>query len=227
MRPERFQNRRHAGRVLATALSGYAGRGDVTVLALPRGGVPVGFEIAVALGAPLDVFAVRKLGVPGQEELAMGALASGGVMVVDQSVVRALGISQGTLDTVAAVEREELARRERTYRGGYPPLEVTDRLVVLADDGLATGTTMRAAIAGMRQLRPRELVVAVPVATPSVCDELAGWVDHMVCAATPEHLYAVGLWYADFSQTSDQEVRDLLAEAARRIGLHESPAAPM
>jgi putative phosphoribosyl transferase len=227
MRPERFQNRRHAGRVLATALSGYAGRGDVTVLALPRGGVPVGFEIASALAAPLDVFVVRKLGVPGQEEVAMGALASGGVIVVDQAIVRALGISQGTFDTVLAIERQELARRERTYRGGRPPLDVRDRLVVLVDDGLATGTTMRAAIAGMRQLHPRELVVAVPVAAPSVCDELGGRVDHMICAATPEQLHAVGLWYADFSQTSDEEVRDLLAEAARRIGLHESPAAPM
>jgi len=215
---DRFTNRRHAGRVLATALAAYAGRGDVTVLGLPRGGVPVAYEIARALGAPLDVFVVRKLGVPGQEELAMGALASGGILVVEQDLVSTLSISQGTLDAIIAIERQELRRRERVYRGNRPPVDVEGRVVILVDDGLATGTTMRAAVAGLRQLRPRQLIVAVPVASPQACAELAAQVDYMVCVATPQPLYAVGLWYADFTQTSDEEVRELLADAAGFVG---------
>lgn len=215
---DRFSNRRHAGRVLASALAAYTGRGDVTVLALPRGGVPVGYEIARALRAPLDVFVVRKLGVPGQEELAMGALASGGILVLDHDLIRTLSIGQGTVDAIIAIEQQELRRRERVYRGDRPPVDVEGRVVILVDDGLATGTTMRAAIAGLRQLRPRLLIAAVPVAAPEACAELARLVDYMVCAATPAPLYAVGLWYADFTQTSDQEVRQLLADAAGSTG---------
>ncbi len=215
---DRFSNRRHAGRVLAGALSAYAGRGDVTVLALPRGGVPVGYEIARALGAPLDVFVVRKLGVPGQEELAMGALASGGILVLDHDLIRTLSIGQGTIDAIIAIEQQELRRRERVYRGARPAVDVEGRVVILVDDGLATGTTMRAAIAGLRQLRPRQLIAAVPVAAPEACAELARLVDFMVCVATPAHLFAVGLWYADFTQTTDQEVRQLLADAAGSTG---------
>ena len=211
----RFRDRREAGRHLVSKLGAYAGRSDVIVLALPRGGVPVAYEVAHALGAPLDVFLVRKLGVPGQEELAMGALASGDVRVLNEDVVRMLGIPPAMIDAVAARERAELARREAAYRGARPPVDVRGRTAILVDDGLATGATMRAAAAALRQQGPLRLVIAVPLAAPETCHTLAAEVDEIVCAMTPEPFYSVGLWYDDFSQTSDEEVRDLLEQAAR------------
>ncbi len=222
-----FQDRRHAGRVLAAALSRYRGRDDLVVLALPRGGVPVAYEVAKQLSAPLDVFVVRKLGVPGYEELAMGAIASGGVLVLNQDVVNQLGLSQGVIDAVASKEREELARRERLYRGDRPPVEVRGRTVILVDDGLATGSTMRAAVAGLKARGPSGIVIGVPIAVPSTCEELASEVDDIVCAVTPEPFYAVGLWYSDFSQTTDEEVRELLEAAWREEAEREHAAAPV
>jgi predicted phosphoribosyltransferase len=195
-------------------LGKYAGRTDVVVLALPRGGVPVGAEVARHLGVPLDVFIVRKLGVPGYEELAMGALASGGVRVMNAEVVGELAIPERAIDAVVATEADELARREQAYRGGRPPLDVAGRTVILVDDGLATGSTMRAAVEGLRQRGPSRVVVAVPVAATSTCEALADEVDEIVCAQTPEPFLAVGLWYADFSQTTDEEVRAELERAA-------------
>lgn len=209
-----FEDRRDAGRALAEKLEDHAGRPDVLVLGLPRGGVPVAYEVARALHAPLDVFLVRKLGLPGQEELAMGAIASGGIRVVNPDVLSELGVPEELIDEVAREEEEELARRERLYRGDRPPPQVEGRTVILADDGLATGASMRAAVAALRQLRPARIVVAVPVAARETCDELRSEVDEVVCAVTPEPLYAIGMWYRDFSQTSDEEVRSLL-EAAR------------
>lgn len=206
----RFNDRRDAGRRLAALLSTYAGRDDTLVLALPRGGAPVAYEIARALNAPLDVYLVRKLGVPGQEELAMGAIASGGVRVLNPSVVRGLGIQADVIDAVAGRELEELARRERAYRGDRPPPAIAGRVVILVDDGLATGATMRAAAAAIMRQRPARLVVAVPVGSPSTCAELSREVDEVVCAITPEPFYAVGQWYDDFSPTSDAEVSALL-----------------
>jgi len=210
---ERFRDRREAGRLLAAKLSAYANRPDVVVLALPRGGVPVAAEVARALGAPLDVFVVRKLGVPGHEEFAFGAIATGGVRVLNEDVVRALQIPDRVIDAVAAREQEELARRERVYRGDRPPLDVRGRTVILVDDGLATGATMHAAIRALRQQQPARIVVAVPTASPETCDELKRVVDEVVCATTPDPFYAVGLWYEDFSQTTDEEVRELLARS--------------
>ena len=209
-----YEDRRHAGRVLASVLARYAGRGDLVVLALPRGGVPVAYEVAKRLGAPLDVFVVRKLGLPGHEELAMGAVASGGVRVLHDDVVRGLGVPTQIIDAVAAEESREVSRRERAYRGYREPLDGTGKTVILVDDGLATGSTMRAAVRGLRQKNPARIVVAVPIAAPSTCRELSEEVDDIVCAVTPEPFYAVGLWYRDFTQTSDDEVRELLAEAA-------------
>ena len=208
---KRFRDRREAGRVLAAQLGAYANRPDVLVLALPRGGVPVAAEVARALGAPLDVFVVRKLGVPGHEEFALGAIATGGVRVLNDDVVRALRIPDRVIDAVAAKEQEELARRERLYRGDRPPLDVRGRTVILVDDGLATGATMHAAIKALRQQQPARIVVAVPTASPETCDELKREVDEVICATTPDPFYAVGLWYEDFSQTTDEEVRELLA----------------
>jgi predicted phosphoribosyltransferase len=208
-----FQDRRQAGRVLAARLGAYAGRSDVVVLALPRGGVPVGYEVARALGAPLDVFVVRKLGVPGHEELAMGAIASGGFRVLNDAVVQALAIPDQEIDRVAAAELVELRRRERLYRGDGPPVAVGGRTVVLVDDGLATGSSMRAAAAALRRLGPARLVVAAPVGASETCDLLRSEADEVVCATTPEPFRAVGLWYADFAPTGDQEVRDLLSAA--------------
>jgi len=196
---------------LAARMPEYAGRSDVLVLALPRGGVPVAFEVARALRAPLDVFLVRKLGVPGQEELAMGAIASGGVRVVNEAVVRHLDIAPEVLDAVAAREQEELERRERAYRDERPAPDVRGRTVILVDDGLATGSTMRAAALALRQKGPARVVVAVPVASREACEEFRGEVDDVVCAATPEPFMGVGRWYEDFSQTTDEEVRSLLA----------------
>jgi putative phosphoribosyl transferase len=209
-----FRDRADAGRQLAARLEGYANRPDVLVLALPRGGVPIGYEVARALQAPLDVFLVRKLGVPGHEELAMGALATGGVRVLNEDVVRALGIPEDVIDEVAAGQQQELGRRERAYRDDRPVAEVRGRTVILVDDGLATGSTMRAAVAALRQRRPARIVVAVPVGSADTCAELREEADEVVCARTPEPFYAVGLWYDDFAQTTDDEVRDLLAKAA-------------
>lgn len=213
-----FHDRTEAGRQLAQRLAAYANRPDVIVLALPRGGVPVAFEVARALGAPLDVFIVRKLGVPGHEELAMGAVATGGVRIINEPLVRALGIPEYVIDAVAAMEQQELERRERLYRGDRPPPDVRGRTVILVDDGLATGATMLAAIRAIRKMQPGRIVAAVPVASRDTCEALGNEADDMVCAVTPEPFYAVGQWYEDFSQTTDEEVRELLerAEAMRR-----------
>jgi erythromycin esterase-like protein/predicted phosphoribosyltransferase len=208
-----FRDRREAGRVLAARLDRYRGRPDVLVLGLPRGGVPVAFEVAAALGAALDVFLVRKLGVPGREELAMGAIASGGVVVVNDDVVRALGLPPAAVQQVTEREAEELLRREAAYREGRPPPDVADRTVILVDDGLATGSSMRAAVLALRRLHPAHSVVAVPAAPQSTCEELAAEVDEVVCATTPSPFFAVGQSYWDFSQTTDEEVRRLLREA--------------
>jgi predicted phosphoribosyltransferase len=209
----RFEDRADAGAKLAERLSEYAGRDDVSVLALPRGGVPVAFEVAGRLGAPLDVFLVRKLGVPGHEELAMGAIASGGHRVLNEEVLAVLEIDDEVVDQVAARENEELERRARLYRGDAPPTDVRGRTVILVDDGLATGSTMRAAVAAVRAQQPARLVVAVPVAPPLTCGELAAETDEMVCLSTPEPFYAVGLWYRRFAQTSDEEIVELLARS--------------
>jgi predicted phosphoribosyltransferase len=209
-----FRDRIEAGRMLAEALRGYANRDDVVVLALPRGGVPVGYEVAKALNAPLDVFVVRKLGLPGQEELAMGAIASGGARVLNTELIRALSIPDEVVEEVTREEQRELERREREYRDGRPPIDVRGRTVILVDDGLATGSSMRAAVLALKQKEPREIVVAVPVAPRQSCMELELVADRVVCAVTPEPFWGVGQWYGDFSQTSDEEVRELLRRAA-------------
>jgi putative phosphoribosyl transferase len=196
--------------VLAEQLTSYERRPDVFVLALPRGGVPVGYEVARALQAPLDIFLVRKLGVPGHEELAMGAVATGGVRVLNDDVVKPLGISDHMIEAAAAQELEELSRRERLYRGGHPVPDISGRTVILVDDGLATGATMRAAIQSLRQQRPARIVVAVPTASPDICEALRSEADDVICAMTPEPFFAVGHWYDDFTQTTDDEVRRLL-----------------
>ena len=211
VKPGLFRDRRDAGRLLAEKLAAYANRPDVLVLALPRGGVPVAYEVARRLGAPLDVFVVRKLGVPGHEELAMGAVATGGVRVLNDQLVEQLGIPDQMIDAVAARERQELARRERLYRGGRRPPDVRGRTVILVDDGLATGATMYAAIEALRKQNPGRIVVAVPTASPETCEEMKAKADHVICAITPDPFQAVGRWYQDFSQTSDEEVADLLA----------------
>jgi predicted phosphoribosyltransferase len=210
----RFANRAEAGRRLARELATYAGRPDVLVLGLPRGGVPVAFEVARALRAPLDVFVVRKLGVPGQEELAMGAIASGGVRVVNAAIVRALRIPRAAIEAATAAETRELERRERLYRGDRPAVDVAGRTVILVDDGLATGATMQAAVSALRGRGPAAIVVAAPVAAPATCAALAGTADDCVCVLRPPELRGVGLWYEDFSQTEDAEVRALLDQAA-------------
>lgn len=209
-----FRDRFDAGRQLAEELEAFADRPDVLVLALPRGGVPVGFAVAQALHAPLDVFLVRKLGVPGREELAMGAIASDGVCVLNDEVVAALGITPAEIDATVRAEMAELERRERLYRNGRPEPDVRDREVILVDDGLATGSTMRAAVAALRRREPARVIVAVPVGAPDTCTELRREADDVICARTPEPFYAVGMWYRDFAQTSDAEVRQLLARAA-------------
>jgi predicted phosphoribosyltransferase len=212
-----FRDRLDAGRRLAEKLSRYAGKPDVVVLALPRGGVPVAAEVARALDAPLDVFLVRKLGFPGQEELAMGAIASGGSRVLNTSLLRRLHVSPEIIDAVAMRERHELDRREREYRGSHPLLPVRGRTVILVDDGLATGASMHAAVAALRTQEPARIVVAVPVGAPSTCEDLRQIADEIVCAETPEPFAAVGQWYDDFSQTTDEEVRQLL-DASRTPG---------
>jgi putative phosphoribosyl transferase len=209
-----FRDRHDAGRQLAARLAQYRGRDDLLVLALPRGGVPVGFEVAEALHAPLDVFLVRKLGVPGQEELAMGAIASGGIRVLNESVVQLLGLSEADIAPVERSERRELERREREYRSDRPPLDAAGKTVILVDDGLATGSSMRAAVKALRRLGPARIVVAVPVGARETCDELAQEADEAVCAREPEPFHAVGVWYEDFAQTTDEEVCDLLARGA-------------
>ena len=211
-----FLNRAEAGRFLAKKLASYAGRDDVIVLGLPRGGVPVAYEVAQRLRAPLDVFIVRKLGVPGFEELAAGAIASGGVRVLNEDVVRALPHADEIIESVTARETAELERREQSYRNGRPPPELRDRIVILVDDGLATGATMRAAVAALRRRGAAKIIVAVPVGAPETCRELEELVDEIVCAIAPEFFQAVGQYYEDFSQTSDEEVRDLLKRAAER-----------
>lgn len=212
----RFRDRRDAGRALAASLIPYADRPDIIVLALPRGGVPVGYEVASALRVPLDVFLVRKLGVPGNEELAMGALASGGVRVINRDVVEGSAISPATIDAVAAAEARELERREREYRDDRPEPTITDQVVILVDDGLATGATMRAGLIALRLKQPLRLVAAVPVAPALTCQELRAIADEVVCVATPEPFYGVGLWYDDFTPTSDAEVRELLRLISER-----------
>jgi len=210
---KRFENRSEAGQFLATKLEKYANRNDVLVLALPRGGVPVGYEVAKSLNTPLDIFVVRKLGVPGHEELAMGAIASGGVRVLNPSVVDALHIHWDMIDAVAAHEQQELERRMRDYRGSRPMPEVRQKTVILVDDGLATGASMWAAVLALRQLEPSEIVVAVPTASEETCRDFREVVEDIVCAITPEPFMAVGIWYKDFSQTTDEEVRELLSQA--------------
>jgi putative phosphoribosyl transferase len=209
-----FRDRSEAGRALAEKLVRYANRSDVLVLALPRGGVPVASEVAQALHAPLDVFLVRKLGLPGQEELAMGAIATGGTRVLNEEVVSKLNVPPEVIDAVAVQEQQELNRREHDYRDGRPAPDVRGRIVILVDDGLATGSTMRAAVAALRQQGPARIVVAVPVGATETCAELQHEADEAVCAQTPQPFYAVGAWYDDFSQTTDEEVRYLLARAA-------------
>jgi predicted phosphoribosyltransferase len=215
MRPKRFRDRREAGRVLAECLKSYAKQANVLVLALPRGGVPVGSEVARVLGAPLDVFLVRKLGVPGHEELAMGAVATGGVRVLNDDVVESLAISEPVIEAEAAQELAELGRREHLYRGGLPAPDVAGRTVILVDDGLATGATMRAAIRALHQQQPERIVVAVPTAAPDTVEALRSEADEIICAMTPEPFFAVGHWYDDFTQTTDEEVRQLLILGAR------------
>lgn len=211
-----FKDRTDAGRKLAAQLTRYANRGDVLLLALPRGGVPVAYQVAKQLKAPLDVFLVRKLGVPGYEELAMGAIAEGGVRVINEELVNYLGIPDEVIEGVAAVQQRELERRARAYRGNRPPPDVEDRIVILIDDGLATGSTMRAAAAALRPQKSRRLVVAVPVSSSETCDEFRSEVDEIVCAVTPQHFQGVGAWYQDFSQTSDEEVRELLKRTTQK-----------
>src|SRR6266480_142737 len=208
-----YRDRPEAGKHLAAQLAHYANRDDLVVLALPRGGVPVAYEVAKALSAPLDIFLVRKLGVPGYEELAMGAIATGGVRVLNDDVVEYLLIPAGVIDSVAADELRELERRERAYRGNRPEPAVRGKTVILVDDGLATGSTMRAAAAALRQQNPARIVVAVPVSAPQTCNEYRMGVDEIICAKTPEPFHGVGLWYEDFSQTTDEEVRELLKKA--------------
>jgi predicted phosphoribosyltransferase len=222
---DRFRDRHDAGAKLAQALQAYADRTDVVVLALPRGGVPVGFELATRLGLPLDVLVVRKLGVPGDPELAMGAIASGGVQVVDRGIMLAMGVSDDDLDHVVKAERIELERREKLFRGDRPPLDVRGKTVVIIDDGIATGATMRAAVEGIRLRGPARVVVAVPVASPDTCAEFRALVDELICLATDRYIFAISMGYQEFSQTSDSEVRTLLDAAARALeGKRRAPA---
>jgi len=209
--PRPFHDRFEAGRELASRLSAYANRSDAIVLGLPRGGVAVAYEVARALKLPLDVFIVRKLGVPGQEELAMGATASGGVRVLNHAVIRALGLREAVIDEVIRREEQELRRREQVFRGQRPPPGLKGKILILVDDGLATGATMWAAITAVRQQQPAKIVMAVPVADPSACDAFRQIADEVVCAITAEPLHAIGLWYQDFPQLRDEEVRTLLA----------------
>ena len=211
----RFKDRAEAGRLLGHRLRTYANRSDVIVLALPRGGVPVAFEVASALGVQIDVFVVRKLGTPGRRELAMGAIASGGVRVLNEDVIRLMRIREEVIDTVTAEEQQEMHRRERAYRGTRPVPDLKGQTVILVDDGLATGSTMHAAVVAVRQQQPARIVVAIPVAPPSTLRELASEADEVVCVSAPEEPFeGVGRWYSDFSQTTDKDVRQLLDRAS-------------
>jgi putative phosphoribosyl transferase len=211
-----FANRPEAGHELALALRKYANRNDVIVLAAPRGGVPVGFEVATELQAPLDVFVLRKLGVPGREELAFGAIASGGVRILNRDIIEGFGITGLDIERATRVETQELQRREQAYRGGRSPLDVSGRTVILVDDGVATGSTMRAAIRALQQMNPARIVIAVPVVPPATRDLLQGEADELVCLETPKPFYGVGQFYTDFSQVSDEEVKGLLDVTCRR-----------
>lgn len=215
-----FEDRAEAGAFLATKLMHYGQRDDVMVLGLPRGGIPVAYPIAQALGAPLDVFVVRKLGVPGQKELAMGAIAMGGVIILNHDLIEAMHIPQAEVDAIVRQEKLELLRREHLYRGNRPPAIIQDRTVILVDDGLATGATMWAAIVALRKLEPARIVVAVPVASEQTCDAFRDEVDELVCPFTPDPFLAVGVWYDNFSQTTDEQVRELLAYAAQPVATH-------
>lgn len=221
-----LRNRREAGMLLARDLSELNGRKDLIVLGLPRGGIPVAYEVARALDAPLGAYIVRKLGVPGQEELAMGAIASGDVTILNDDIIALAGVSEGEIEAVVAREERELHSRERLYRGSQPPLDLRGRTVVLVDDGLTTGATMRAAVQAVHQLGPRSVIVAVPVAAPSVVREFDSLVDRIVATLTPRHFQALGAWYEDFSQTTDAEVCDLLARAASREEMTPSSRPP-
>jgi predicted phosphoribosyltransferase len=213
----RFRDRREAGRILAQKLSHYANRPEVIVFALPRGGVPVAYEVALALNVPLDIFIVRKLGLPGHEELAIGAIASGGVRVLNEDIIRMLHIPEAVIEHAAQRELQELQRREKLYRGNRPPPEVSDRIVILVDDGLATGASMRAAIAALRAGHPKRIVVAVPTGAPETCQAFEAEVDEVVCAITPEPFLGVGRWYEDFAQTTDEGVRLFLQDVERHL----------
>jgi putative phosphoribosyl transferase len=212
----KFRDRTEAGQLLAARLTNYANRPDVLVLALPRGGVPVGFEIAQALNLPLDICLVRKLGVPGQEELAMGAIAPGGIMVLNNDVLRTMQISRQALLEVANSEKQELERRMLAYRGDRPAPQIRDRLIILVDDGIATSSTLRAAITLLQRQAPQGIIVAAPVAPATVCESLQNLVQDVVCLSTPEPLHSIGMWYKDFSQTTDEEVCTLLERSAQR-----------
>jgi putative phosphoribosyl transferase len=214
---ERFKDRRDAGKILAQKLAAYAGQTDVIVLALPRGGVPVAYEVALALNAPLDIFLVRKLGLPGREELAIGAIASGGIRVLNEDIIRVLSVPEEVINIVVRHELKELERREHRYRGNRPVPDIRDRKVILIDDGLATGASMRAALVGVRAQHPARIVVAVPAAAPELCNSFQFEVDEMICAMTPEPFYGLGRWYEDFSQTTDAEVRMFLEEANHQL----------
>jgi predicted phosphoribosyltransferase len=217
-----YRNRQEAGKYLAEHLAAYRDRDDVVVLALPRGGVPVAYEVARALNAPLDVFIVRKIGMPGAEEFAIGAIASGGVRLLDEQLIARYGVSRDDVDAMIAAEERELERRERQYRGDRPMPDLKGKAVILVDDGLATGSTMRAAVMALKREGAARIVVAVPVAAPETCQLLEREVDAIVCAVTPQPFYAVGLWYRDFAQMSDREVHDLLERAEREV--HEAHA---
>ncbi|WP_058534007.1 phosphoribosyltransferase [Legionella saoudiensis] len=206
-----YANRLQAGQVLADLLHDYAVKENTIILALPRGGVPVAYEMAIKLRLPMDIFIVRKLGVPGHEEYAMGAIASGGIVVFNEEVVNGLYIKSAAIDEVLQNEEHELTRREKVYRGNRPPVQLAGKTVILVDDGIATGYTMRAAIAALKQKKPAELIVAVPVAARSTCVEMAGLVNKVICPLQPVNFYAVGLWYDDFSQTSDEEVMHFMS----------------
>ena len=218
-----FRDREQAGKQLAESLAEYGHRSDVIVLALPRGGVPVGAELAEALDAPLDLMLVRKLGVPGHRELAMGAVASGGVRVLNDDVVGALRLDEATIEAVVREERRELERREHAYREGRPSPEVAGRVVILVDDGLATGATMRTAVAALQQQDPGQIVVAVPVAPPDTCEALGREADEVICLASPDPFMAIGVWYDDFRQLTDDEVRELLSRVWNRTAVPQTP----
>ncbi|ATB29798.1 phosphoribosyltransferase [Melittangium boletus] len=225
MNSSRYQDRYDAGRALAERLGAWRGRADVLVLALPRGGVPVGFEVARSLGVPLDIFLVRKLGMPGDEEVALGAIAAGGVRVLDQELIEQCGIGPEALARLTEREEREIARRNRLYRGERPAPDAHGRTVILVDDGLATGATMRAAVEALRKEAPALIIVGVPVAAKETCEALRDEVDDIICARTPEPFWAVGDWYQDFEQTSDEEVQQLLQRAAQEhVGAHSQGA---